>query len=606
MKSALTRLWLAMRARLLLRAAVVGVILFAADSWAQDKPGKGVMKEAPPDMTAKGEKIDKMDKSPGFDPSAGKKLAAKPWVEEVRPPRDVMRIAGQIDRVADAMLARAAIPASPQADDAEFLRRVTLDLIGRVPTIDEASYFLESTDPEKRAHWIDGLLASPSYGEHFATIWRELMLPRDNGVKGGRDEFIPWLTEQFCRNRGWDRIVTDMLTVEGKIRELPQSGFITANSENFEPQPALLADATGRLFWGVQLRCAECHDHPFAHWTQQDFWGTAAFFSRLRKGSVDGKNPLGWTFTEAPPEPNAVPNPDATPLAAAPGVSGPAIVIPVAAGKVAGKVVRAKFLGGAETGWTDAGPFRERFAQWAVSGQNPWFAKNTVNRLWAHFFNRGLVMPMDGFNDENPASHPEVLELLRKELVDSGFDLKHIVRCICNSRAYQRSSRVAAGNERDEKLFSHHLVKVMRPEVLYSSISAVLQPVGRKGPPGAPSFEKAQPLPGLPREEFVRFFGSRPDENAGSMVNQGIPQFLRLMNSQLLNATEMTGARYAKSGIKTEGMTDALYLAAYSRRPADDERRLAQEFLASAQAGSDPASGLLWALLNSSEFVTNH
>jgi len=199
-----------------------------------------------------------------------------------------------------------------------------------------------------------------------------------------------------------------------------------------------------------------------------------------------------------------------------------------------------------------------------------------------------------------------VLELLRKELVDSGFDLKHLVRCICSSRAYQRSSRVAAGNERDEKLLSHHLVKVMRPEVLYSSISAVLQPVGRKGPPGAPSFERAQPLPGLPREEFVRFFGSRPDENAGSMVNQGIPQFLRLMNSQLLNATEMTGARYAKSGIKTEGMTDALYLAAYSRRPGDDERRLAQQFLTSAQAGSDPSSGLLWALLNSSEFVTNH
>ncbi len=123
-------------------------------------------------------------------------------------------------------------------------------------------------------------------------------------------------------------------------------------------------------------------------------------------------------------------------------------------------------------------------------------------------------------------------------------------------------------------------VKVMRPEVLYSSISAVLQPVGRKGPPGAPSFEKAQPLPGLPREEFVRFFGSRPDENAGRMVNQGIPQFLRLMNSQLLNATEMTGARYAKSGIKTEGMTDALYLAASTRAgPATMERRLAQQFL---------------------------
>ena len=135
--------------------------------------------------------------------------------------------------------------------------------------------------------------------EHFATIWRELMLPRDNGMKGGRDTFIPWLADEFNANRGWDRIVAAMLTAEGKIREAPQSGFIMANCENMEPQPNLLADATGRLFWGVQLHCAECHDHPFAKWKQEDFWGTAAFFSRLRKGYADGKNPIGWTLTES-------------------------------------------------------------------------------------------------------------------------------------------------------------------------------------------------------------------------------------------------------------------------------------------------------------------
>ncbi len=598
------RLSHAMRFRVFLHGALASATLLALDSRGEDKFVKGPMKDPKGDMTGKTEKMEKM---PAFDPLAPGKNSAPKLAEEARPPRDFISVAAQIDRRAEAALAKAVLPMSPQADDAEFLRRVTLDIIGRVPTVDEASIFLASNEPQKRARWIDSLLAAPSYGEHFATIWRELMLPRDNGVKGGRDEFIPWLGEQFSRNRGWDRIVADMLTVEGKIRDLPQSGFIMANSENFEPQPALLADATGRLFWGVQLRCAECHNHPFAHWTQQDFWGTAAFFSRLRKGSTDGKNPAAWTFTEAAPDPAATPvDPVAAIAVAAPGVAGPAIVIPVAAGKVAGKVVKAKFLGGQETGWKDDGPFRERFAQWAVSGQNPWFATNTANRLWAHFFNRGLVMPMDGFNDQNPASHPEVLELLRKELVDSGFDLKHVIRCICNSLAYQRSSRVVAGNERDEKLLSHHLVKVMRPEVLYNSLSAALQQPGHKGPAGTPGFEKAQPLNGVPRDEFVRFFGSRPDENSGSMVNQGIPQFLRMMNSPLLNATEMTGARFAKSDGKTEGMTDAIYLAAYSRRPSDEERRLSQEFLASSEAGHDPSIGLLWTLLNSSEFVTNH
>lgn len=579
----------------LLSVAIAAVMTAIAPG--QGKPGEGK------DMkTDKSEMNGKMDKAGPFEKSAPGKKPDQKFVEEVRLPRDPQPIATAIDYWVDAALASAHIPASQQADDAEFVRRVTLDLIGRVPTSDEASAFLASSDLRKRSRWIDDLLASPSYGEHFATIWRELMLPRDNGMKGGRDEFVPWLAEQFARNRGWDRIVSDMLTVEGKMRDLPQAGFIMANSENLEPQPDLLADATGRLFWGVQLRCAECHDHPFANWKQGDFWGTAAFFSRLRKGYSDGKNPSGWTLTESPPD-DPVSQQFAKPWAA-PGIAGPAVLVPPAAGKSAGKVVKAKYLGGAETGWTDAGPFRERFAQWAVSARNPWFTANTVNRLWAHFFTRGLVMPMDGFNGENQPSHPKLLTMLRTELADSTFDLKHLIRCICNSRAYQRSSRLAPGNERDEKWFSHRLVKVMRPEMLYDSLSAVLQPPGRKGGAKSLSVERAQPLPGTPRDEFIRFFASRPDENEGSMVNQGIPQFLRLMNGPLLNAAQTTGLRFAK---QDAGDTiDAVYLAAYSRKPIQEERRTVQEFLAAPTNLPDPTAGLLWTLLNSAEFVTNH
>ena len=596
--------------------AAAGLIFIASPTFAQDKFG-GIKNGAAKDATTKDgkmekpkadPKMDKMEKEGAFDKGADKgnpgKKGPQKFVEEVRPFRDPKPVAAAIDRWVDAGLARAQLRASPEADDAQFLRRVTLDIIGRIPTVDETSDFLASTDPQKRAKWIDDLLASPGYGDQFATIWRELMLPRDNGVKGGRDDFSPWLSEQFNRNRGWDHIVSDMLTAEGKLRELPQAGFIMANTDNGEPQAALLADSTGRLFWGVQLRCAECHDHPFAEWKQQDFWGTAAFFSRLRKGYSDGKNPQGWTLTETTPGDEV--NLTNSKTQAAPGVKGAAILPPAAAGKASGKVVLAKYLGGKETGWTDEGPFRERFAQWAVSGQNPWFGANTVNRLWAHFFTRGLVTPMDGFNGDQKPSHPEMLALLQKELVDSGFDLKHVIRCICQSHAYQRSSQPAPGSERDDKWISHRLVKVMRPEVLYDSVSIAMQPPGRKGGGKSMGMERAQPISGVARGEFVKYFASRPDDNEGSTVNQGIPQFLNLMNSPLLNAADLLNARLAKSGASAGGTIDAAYLAAYSRKPTDEERQTVKQILGASADEREGYAGLLWTLLNSSEFVTNH
>ncbi|MDQ3621352.1 MAG: DUF1549 domain-containing protein, partial [Verrucomicrobiota bacterium] len=268
---------------------VVACAVWAVPVPGQDRPGPGAaMKADSPPGTDRIEKSGKLAALKGTDVELA---------DEWREPRNVAAVAASIDGWVDAGLSSARVPASPAADDAQFFRRVTLDIIGRIPTYEEAVAFLESADPDKRSRWINELLASRLYGEHFATIWRELIAPNDGGVKKpARDSFSPWLTEQFNRNRGWDRIARDMLTAEGKIRETPQSGFILANSDNQEPQPNLLADATGRLFWGVQLRCAECHDHPFAPWKQADFWGTAAFFSRLRKGYTEGKNPSGLTL----------------------------------------------------------------------------------------------------------------------------------------------------------------------------------------------------------------------------------------------------------------------------------------------------------------------
>src|SRR5262245_26902473 len=246
---------------------------------------------------------------------------------------DPVAAAVAIDRLLDTRLAEAGVPASPPADHAEFLRRATLDIVGRIPTFQETTDFLANDASDKRRQFIEHLLESPAYGQHFATIWNEQIVPRDNAVKKTpRDPFTPWLAEQFNRNRGWDQIVIEMLTAEGKFSDRPQAGFILANSEMSEPHPALLADATARLFWGVQLRCAECHDHPFAPWKQADFWATAAFFSRLRKGYSDGKNPAGYTLTEAPPDDVEK---KIAGVKAVPDVAGAAIRVPETGGKLA-------------------------------------------------------------------------------------------------------------------------------------------------------------------------------------------------------------------------------------------------------------------------------
>ncbi|HZL88806.1 MAG TPA: DUF1549 domain-containing protein [Pirellulaceae bacterium] len=518
---------------------------------------------------------------------------------------DPAAAAAAIDRLLEARLAEAGIPTSPPADHAEFLRRVTLDIVGRIPTFEETTDFLASDEIDKRRQLIDRLLESPAYGEHFATIWNELIVPRDNAIKKSRrDPFTPWLAEQFNAGRGWDQIVIDLLTVEGKIGDRPQAGFILANSEMSEPHPALLADATARLFWGVQLRCAECHDHPFAPWKQTDFWATAAFFSRLRKGYSDGKNPAGYTLTEAPPDEPV--SRQFAKLLAAPGVAGPAIVVPPTGGKLAGQVVHGMFLGGAAAEWSDDGPFRERFAMWAVGKDNPWFAANAVNRLWAHFFGRGLVHPLDGFHAQCTPSHPQILDLLAGELVDSRFDLKHVIRIITSTAAYQRTSRPVAGNENDVDLVSHMAVKAMRPEVLYDSLSVVLDPPRPKPGSKTPGPGALAPLPGTPRDEFVRLFGTRPDETAGSIVNAGVPQFLKLLNGELLNQPTPGLERLLAEDPQPADAIKGLYLSALSRLPTAEELQAMEQYMAGQGDQPQAYGGVLWALVNSAEFVMNH
>jgi hypothetical protein len=572
---------------------------------------------------------------------------------EERPARDFLSVAAAIDREIDRRLAEVKVPASPQADDAEFLRRACLDIAGRIPTADRAAAFLDSTDPDKRRKLIDELLASPEFGRHLADLWRPLLAPRDPAnTKPQVDRFSPWLADQFNRNRGWDRIAADLLGATGDVKDRPETTFLMTHAENAQPKADMLAAAAGRAFLGVQLQCAECHDHPFASWKQADFWGVAAFFSKVRNTGTKGPP---WALTEDPdPRPLDVKNGGVQRPAVRPGG---AIVIPATGGnKGAGQVIPAKVLGGEPRQLDDAAPFRPEFVTWATAKENRYFARAFVNRTWGQFFGRGLVNPVDNMHDDNPASHPAGLDLLAAEFADSGFDVKHLVRCVCNSRAYQRTSRPAAGNEADAEHFARMAVKPVGPEALYDSIMVVFgvnvdknspkpgagrkpgeakptikpdpgtvkpgeepvtKPDAGKPEPGKPALkpDAAKPMPSKPeagkpalpvnpRDEFVNFFRGQGGAEPGEFAH-GIPQFLRRMNGEMFNAGGPLVDRLVKEAAGSEKAIETLFLATLSRRPTAKERELMAKYVARRPTPEQGYAGVLWVLLNSGEFVLN-
>jgi hypothetical protein len=539
------------------------------------------------------------------EPKPSTKPEPPPKPPERASTRDPKPIAAAVDLELNKRLNQANTPTSPQADDGEFLRRVTLDIAGRIPTYDETITFLNSQDPDKRRQWIDQLLASSDYGLHFGTIWRNLLVPKDatKGSKAQPDRFSPWLAEQFVQNRGWHEIVLDLLTFEGDIAQHPESAFIIANSEGFQPQADRLAAASARFFLGVQLQCAQCHNHPFAPWKQTDFWSTAAFFSRLRNTSQKGPP---FVLTEEPAADPPEGGKKGAPVSP-PTLLGAAIQIPSSTGSGAGRVVKAKFLSGEEPVLDVHGPFRPAFAAWITAAENPYFARAAVNRLWAHFFGRGLVNPVDNFHDGNPPSHPELLDLLANEFRASGYDLKHLIRCLCTSAAYQRTSRPLPQNEADDLLFSHMVVKVMSPEVFYDSLATAMAAgpaIIKKG--SKPAAAKGTPPYLESREQFVHSFAAQGEPAEAGQYGYGIPQFLKLMNAEQFNKSTPMVERWVKEGTSPDKIVEGLYLAVLSRRPSVEEARLMSDYLAKRDRSANGYAGVFWILSNSSEFALNH
>lgn len=512
-------------------------------------------------------------------------------------------VARTIDREVDKALVEAGIAPSSLASDAEFLRRAYLDVTGQVPTLEQATAFLDSTEPYKRSRLIDELLASPNYGRHFAAIWSDLLVKRDfdNNKSLKTEAFAGWLAEQFNENRSWDKIVTDLLTAEGKEAQVPQTFFFLANQENNKPAPNKLVGASANLFMGVQLQCAECHVHPFTKaWTPKDFWGLAAFFGGTRaerEQDPKGKPKIGTaTITDQAAAP-AGKNKDAVKAALAPvTIARPDPTNP----KKTLEKIPAKYFEEDKPPLLDKGSYRADLAQWMISSKNRYFAPAAVNRAWAHFFARGLVNPIEEMNDDNQPSHPALLKNLAQAFVQSGHDQKHLIRAICNTKAYQRTSRPLPGNAGDDKLLSRMAVKVMSANVLLDALATVTAKPTKEEPAKGKG-KKAVAAP------TVRFFDAREYGDDPTEFSYGVPQLLRLMNSNLSNSSREVADRLLKAsnGDGRKALED-IYLTALARRPTEAEVKKMSDFVGKQSDPNKGYAGVFWALLNSAEFMSNH
>jgi hypothetical protein len=486
------------------------------------------------------------------------------------PTRSAATLTQLIDAQITRRLAEGKVSPSPLCADDEFLRRAYLDITGVIPTADRARAFLDGTDPDKRARLIDELLASADYGRHQADIWFGLIVQRTSDNR--RVDFTrtrEWLTAEFNKNRPWSEVVSAILTATGPISENGAVGYFLSNNTVDK-----MTDACGKLFMGQQIQCAQCHNHPFTTTKQVEYWGMAQFFFKTEVGNIKAK--------VGEPSVTETPNPKR-------GKNNP---LPESA-----KTLPAKFLGGEQPTMARTDPARPVLARWLTAPDNPYFARAMVNRTWAQFFGRGFVNPIDDMSPENNCSHPELLDTLAREFATGGFDLKHLIRGVCNSQAYQRSTKATGGNKADHELFSHMAVKVMTPEQLFDSLSKV---TGQANSGGG---RNAKGLPqGTARDQFVTFFLAGADSANTTEYEAGIPQALRLMNSPITGNPGVVRS-IVPPGTAPADAVERVYLTALSRRPSAAEAKMLTEYLS--KNGTTPAAygDILWAVLNSSEFT---
>lgn len=492
-----------------------------------------------------------------------------------------------IDEIVVSEWKKLGVAPAPLADDATFLRRVSLDLIGTLPTADEARAFLQDTSPDKRARTIDALLVRPEYVDYWSLKWGDLLRAhrRYLGEKG-LASFNGWIRQSVRDNKPLDVLTRELLTAKGNLfTNGPVAYFFI--DEKVED----LAETTSQVFLGVRLQCTKCHHHPNEVWSQQDYYGLAAYFSKLEtKDSGAQGAKFGGPKSIRP---SAVENPNRKPqMAAVPKVL---------------EVVDRTVPGQAPT----SDDPRQQLADWITRSDNPYFARNFANRYWAALLGVGLVEPVDDLRATNPASMPRLLDALATDLAEHHFDPRHLLRTICNSRVYQLAPELNPARDADGMLATHRVPRRLSAEVLLDAINQVTGATEAFAgqPPGTRAI--ALPDPTIP-SLFLTTFG-KPARNSPCDCSRGaspdLSQALHLANSTALHekiiapSGRLAGA--IKSGRSDDDLIEELYLAALSRRPSEAERKTVNEVLATGDR-VEVWQDILWALLNSSEFVFGH
>ena len=487
-----------------------------------------------------------------------------------------------IDRLAEEKWKKLGILPSPVCDDPTFIRRVTLDLCGRLPTVDEVRAFLASTDANKRLQLIDRLLDSPDYAAFFAMRWGVIL--RNSQLAGSTKAayaFHNWIKEMIGKNRPYSEFVRGIVAASGEWQDAPAINWLWQSRDD---QLHTTTADTAQLFLGIRLQCARCHHHPYERWGQEDYYGLAGFYTRLGRKS----------FGEPPPYFSA-PNPTT-------GEKNP----------LTDKVPEPKYPDGEYAKFTSEDDPRHALVDWMIREDNPYFAKAYVNRMWGHFFGRGLVSEVDDMRATNPASNPEILDALAVEFRTSDFNMKQIIRTMVSSQLYQLSSVPRPENAQDRQNFARYYARRLVAEVFLDTVD---QACGTKSNFGNMS-ANARAVD-LPHEGFGSTFLDTFDRPTRVSVCEcersaaaTLGQVLLLANSDDIENKLADGNGRIKKlfdAQKTPNeIVEEIYLAAYSRLPKDDERTSAASYIDLAINKPQAAQDLLWAVLNSREFMYNH
>jgi len=483
-----------------------------------------------------------------------------------------------VDPLVHRQLRRLNIAPSQPATDAEFLRRVYLDIIGTLPRADEARTFLADERIDKRSRLVDRLLQRPEFADYWALKWADLLRVnrRELGHKQAH-EYYRWIRESFAQNKPLDRFATELLTAAGALADVPAGHFYQVVK-----QPGEMASTISQVFLGVRIECAQCHHHPYDRWSQTDYYGMQAFFTQVGfKKSPRGEMLLASSNSETK-------HPQT------------------------GEVVFAHALSEPAPAESPKGDRRQLLAAWVTSADNRWFARNLANRAWADLLGRGIVEPIDDFRLTNPPSNPELLDALAKHLVEHQFDFHELIRTIAGSQTYQRSCQVNETNEQDEQNFSRYPFKPIEAEVL---LDAICQVTGTSEKfPGVPHGSRAIQLwDSEVRHDFLKLFG-RPTRVTPCECERAneptVGQVLHALNSPRIQ-TKLSHVDSRLSDLlqrfdSDDNLVEELYLAIFSRYPTKLERKTVADYLSQNTNRRQATEDIAWSMLNSLEFLFNH